>query len=255
MGNDFRLPEKIEVLNAMKILSYNIQAAIASDSYLSYVSRWHRQIFPSPAKAETLRHIARFISDFDVVCLQEVDLGGFRNGYENQVEQFLAHTGFEHHVCQINRVVGKLSVHGNLILSKTPLRQVVNTHLPSRIRGRGMLAAAVAMPFGEMVVANVHLSLGAMDQFKQVRFIRETLKPYEHVCLMGDFNCPPDAEQLHLLTDFQYTRLNQGAHTYPSWKPSQTLDHIFVKGCLTGHAQVAQFSQSDHLPVIVNIDI
>ncbi|SSY70623.1 endonuclease/exonuclease/phosphatase family protein [Alysiella crassa] len=238
----------------MKILSYNIQAAIASDSYLSYVSRLHRQVFPTPAKRDNLRHIAQYISPFDVVCLQEVDLGGFRNGYENQVNQFLAQTPFTHHVCQINRVVGKLSVHGNLILSKMPLRQVVNTHLPSRIKGRGMLAAAVQMPFGEMVVANVHLSLGAMDQFKQIRFIRETLKPYEHVCLMGDFNCPPEAEQLHLLTDFDYTRLEDTAHTYPSWKPSQTLDHIFVKGCLKGVAHVSQFSRSDHLPVVVDMN-
>ena len=34
----------------MRILSYNIQAAIASDSYFSYLSRLHLQIMPSPTK-------------------------------------------------------------------------------------------------------------------------------------------------------------------------------------------------------------
>lgn len=238
----------------MRILSYNIQAAIASNSYFSYVSRWHRQVMPSPAKAKVLSNIAKYISEFDVVCLQEIDLGGFRNGFQNQVQQLLAQTPFTHYVCQTNRVVGKLSVHGNLILSKQPLREVVNEHLPSRIKGRGILAAEVQTDSGCFVVANVHLSLGAVDQFHQMRFIRQKLDSYENVCLMGDFNCPPDAEQLCLLTDHDYTRLGDGLPTYPSWKPKQTLDHIFVKGSLKGHSRVSQFTASDHLPVIVEID-
>lgn len=186
----------------MKILSYNIQAAIAADSYLSYITRLHRQFYPCPSKAQTLRHIADYISAFDMVCLQEIDLGGYRNGFQNQVEQFLAQTPFCHYICQTNRVVGKISRHGNLILSKTPLREVANEPLPSKIKGRGMLAAAVDTPIGEMVVANVHLSLGLSDQLKQIRHIRERLKTHDHVCLMGDFNCPPEAEQLHVLNRF-----------------------------------------------------
>ena len=72
---------------------------------------------------------------------------------------------------------------------------------------------------------------------------------------MGDFNCPPHAEQLCLLTDHDFTRLNNNLPTYPSWKPNQTLDHIFVKGKINGHAHVSQFIASDHLPVIVEIDL
>lgn len=238
----------------MRIVSYNIQAAIGSDSYISHLTRLHHQVMPAQAKARNLTNIARFISDFDIVCLQEIDLGGYRNGFQNQVQQILAETPFTDFVCQTNRVVGKLSLHGNLILSRLPLREVVNCSLPSRIKGRGMLAAAVDTPQGEVVVANVHLSLGMLDQFKQIRFIREQLKPFTNVCLMGDFNCPPDAEQLHLLTDHDYIRLSEGA-TYPSWRPSQSLDHIFVKGNISGSSQVVQFQSSDHLPVVVQIDV
>ncbi|ULJ64517.1 endonuclease/exonuclease/phosphatase family protein [Wielerella bovis] len=238
----------------MKILSYNIQAAIASDSYFSYVSRLHRQILPSPAKTQILSNIAKYISDFDIVCLQEIDLGGFRNGFANQVQQLLSQTPFTHYIYQTNRIVGKLSVHGNLILSKYPLCEVVNTALPSRIKGRGILAAQVQTESGEFVVANVHLSLGALDQFHQIRFIRQKLEPFENVIVMGDFNCPPEAEQLCLLTDHDYTRLSDGLPTYPSWKPQRTLDHIFIKGSLKGHCRVSQFTASDHLPVILEID-
>ena len=176
----------------MRILSYNIQAAIASTSYLSYALRLHRQVLPSPAKRQVLADIARFISDFDVVCLQEIDFGGLRNGFHSQAQQLLAQTPFSHSVWQVNRVVGKLSRHGNLILSKTPMREVVNEPLPSKIKGRGMLAAEVETARGRLVVANVHLSLGAVDQFRQIRFVRQKLAAFENVCLMGDFNCPPD---------------------------------------------------------------
>lgn len=239
----------------MRILSYNIQAAIASDSYFSYLSRIHRQVLPSAAKNEVLARIGSYIADFDVVCLQEVDLGGFRNGFQNQVNQLLDVSPFGHYICQTNRVVGKLSLHGNLILSKLPLSEAVNAPLPSRIKGRGMLAAEIHHHSGSFVVANVHLSLGTLDQAKQIRFIYNRLKPHANVCLMGDFNCPPDARQLRLLTQRGYTHLNSGAGTYPSWQPAQTLDHIFVKGSLKGRSHVSQFTASDHLPVIVEIDI
>lgn len=237
----------------MRILSYNIQAAIASDSYFSYVSRLHRQFLPAPGKTRILADIARYISRFDVVCLQEIELGGLRNGFKNQVEQLLAETPFQYSLFQTNRTVGKLSRHGNLILSKNPLREVANELLPSRIKGRGILAAAVAVPQGEIVVANVHLSLGMLDQFRQIRHIRQLLRPYPHVCLMGDFNCPPGARQLDILTRFGYRRLNDGA-TFPSWNPRQTLDHVFIKGSLKGQCEVGRFYASDHLPVAVEID-
>lgn len=239
----------------MRILSYNIQAAIASDSYFSYLSRLHRQVLPSAAKNEVLTRIGNYIADFDVVCLQEVDLGGFRNGFQNQVSQLLDISPFSYHICQINRVVGKLSVHGNLILSKLPMTEAVNLPLPSRIKGRGMLAAEIRHHSGCLTVANVHLSLGAADQAKQIRFIYNKLKPYHNVCLMGDFNCPPDARQLNLLTKRGYVHLNSGAETYPSWQPTQSLDHIFIKGSLQGRSHVSQFTASDHLPVIVEIDV
>lgn len=241
-------------MSMMRILSYNIQAAIASTSYLSYALRLHRQVLPSPAKRQVLGDIARFISDFDVVCLQEIDFGGLRNGFHSQAQQLLAQTPFSHSVWQVNRVVGKLSRHGNLILSKLPMHEVVNEPLPSKIKGRGMLAAEIETARGYLVVANVHLSLGAVDQFRQIRFVRQKLAAFENVCLMGDFNCPPDAEQLCLLTDHDYARLTLDSPTYPSWKPKQSLDHIFVKGSLKGACHVSQFAASDHLPVVLEVD-
>lgn len=237
----------------MRLVSYNIQAAIGSDSYLSHITRLHHQVLPMQAKKHNLAHVARFISDFDVACLQEIDLGGYRNGFENQVEQLLQDTPFGFFACQTNRVVGKLSRHGNVILSRWPLREVVNCALPSKIKGRGMLAAAMDTPHGAWVVANVHLSLGRQDQSRQLAFIGERLRDFERVCLVGDFNCAPDAAPLRELAEQGFVRLSAGA-TYPSWQPVRSLDHVFVKGAVSGSSEVAAFYASDHLPVVAKID-
>lgn len=234
----------------MRILSYNIQATVASNSYLSYVSRLHRQILPVPAKKQVLANIARYISEFDIVCLQEVDLGGLRNGFNNHAQQLTAITPFSHCLWQINRVIGNLSRHGNLILSKTPLTELVNCRLPSFIKGRGILAAQINTATGQLVIANVHLSLGKTDQYRQIDFIVKMLQIYPRVCLMGDFNCLPNAPQLHILAEHGYRRISDGLHTFPSWRPTKTFDHIFIKGNINGTGKTESFTASDHLPVI-----
>ena len=237
----------------MRILSYNIQAAINARSYLSYTYQWHRQILPGPAKRKTLARIAAYIRDFDLVCLQEIDLGGLRNGFKNHVAQLRGLTGLAYPAEQVNRRLGKLSLHGNLILSKRPLREVLNAPLPSRIPGRGVLAVAVACDDSELVVANVHLSLGVLDQHKQLRFIRNRLAAYPDVLIAGDFNCTPDAPQLQILTRHGYRRLGDDTPTFPSWNPHKTLDHALLKGAFTGDCRVSSHADSDHLPLWVEV--
>ena len=238
----------------MRILSYNIQAAINARSYLSYTWQWHRQILPGPAKRKTLARIAAYISQFDLVCLQEIDLGGLRNGFLNHVEQLRDLSGLPYALAQTNRRLGKLSLHGNLILSKTPLREVLNQPLPSRIPGRGVLAAAVESTHGALVVANVHLSLGALDQHRQLRFIRNRLAAWPDVLITGDYICTPDAPQLRILAEHGYRRLGDASPTFPSWKPQKALDHAFLKGGLTARSHVSPQRDSDHLPRVIELD-
>ena len=237
----------------MKILSYNIQAAIGSNSYWSYLTQSHRQLFPCTQKMRNLANIAQFISAFDVFCLQEIELGGLRNGFANQVQQLLAQTPFTHYVYQTNRVIGKLSRHGNVILSRLPITECINTLLPARISGRGILAVRTETLSGSLVIANTHLSLGTLDQFRQLRFIRQKLQTFEHVCLLGDFNCTVHDEPLTMLTDHDFTRISSDMPTYPSWQPCRTLDHAFIKGHLNAQSHVIPFYASDHLPISVEL--
>lgn len=234
----------------MRILSYNIQAAIHSTSYLSYGWQWHKQILPAPGKTRTLARIAAFIDDYDIVCLQEIELGGLRNGFKSQAEQLLAQTRFSHAVYQTNRRLSRLSLHGNLILAKKPVEKILDSALPGQIRGRGI----IAVESDGIVIANTHLSLGKTDQHRQLRHIRTLLAPHPRVLLVGDLNCEPASTPLRILTDHRYRLLGAQSPTFPSWKPKKTLDHALAKG-ICGDSRVLPFHGSDHLPLAIRLDM
>lgn len=232
----------------MRILSYNIQAAIHSTSYLSYSWQWHRQILPNPGKSRTLSRIAAFIEPYDIVCLQEIELGGLRNGFRSQAEQLLAQTPFTHAVFQTNRRLSHLSLHGNLILAKHPVNLVLDAPLPGHIRGRGI----IAIEHQGLIIANTHLSLGKVDQHRQLRYIRHALQPYPQVLLVGDLNCEPQSSALRVLTDHHYQLLGNASPTFPSWKPKKSLDHALGKN-IRAESEVQPFIGSDHLPLAITI--
>lgn len=237
----------------MRILSYNIQAAVNSNSYFSYFYRCYRQCLPGKAKQRTLYRIAEYIRNFDVVCLQEIDLGGLRNAFQNHAEQLSIISGFPYYLSQTNRKVGKLSLHGNVILSKTPLTEQLNAPLPAKIPGRGVLAAGVESPWGALSIVNIHLSLGTTDQEEQLRFICKQMQTQQNVLITGDFNCTATAPPLRLLTEYGYHRLGKDEPTFPSWKPQKTFDHAFLKGDVYGSCRVSQYKDSDHLPLIIEL--
>lgn len=192
------------------------------------------------------------MSDFDIVCLQEVDLGGRRSGYISQLDALQTRGGFDHAVSQINRTVGKTSIHGNAILSRFPIEGFEDHKLPSRIPGRGKLIAQIE----GLAVVNTHLSLDAKTQNLQLESVAARLKPHQKRVVMGDLNCLASAP--HLLDFAQKADLHLLTHvgdkTYPSWRPRQGLDHILVSDHFqTAESTVHDFRLSDHLPVSIEI--
>ena len=79
----------------MKLLTWNVQAGIGTSRYRDYFLRAHLQLVHAPSKTAILQDIAREIASYDVVCLQEVDLGGRRAGYRSQVEVIAALSGHD----------------------------------------------------------------------------------------------------------------------------------------------------------------
>ena len=237
------------------LLSYNIQAGIGTQRAHHYVTRAHQQLIATKAKRKRLQEIGRFISDYDVVCLQEVDPGGRRAGFTNQGDILSGISRLPHHVFQENRIVRAISRHGNAILSRIPIKDYVDLKLPGRVGGRGALIAELDMDPATVVVC-VHLSLGQADQLEQVECLAEHLNlPRYKRCrriVAGDFNCGIGSTPIQRLADLCDVRLLTAStdKTYPAWAPRHALDHILSDDTALDHGVLVEdVNHSDHRPV------
>lgn len=239
----------------LEFLSYNIQAGIGTLRPRDYVTRAHRQFMPVRPKTDNLDKIADYIRPFDVVCLQEVDLGGFRSGFINQANYLKARANFPYMATQINRRLGRLSLHGNIILSRRNINHIESHILPGSITGRGLLTAQLGFD-NPIVIANTHFSLGEADQRLQFEFIKETLSRFDRVILAGDFNCTPDSPVLREFDEGCILDMvtEDYHHAFPSWKPSKAIDHIFIsKSFGSSKCEVENVLYSDHLPLSMRL--
>lgn len=240
----------------MKLLTWNIQAAIGTRRYRDYLLHAHRQMIHTPSKALALRAIAREIAPFDVICLQEIDLGGRRAGYRSQVETIAAESGHAHFAVQENRIVPGISRHGNAILSRWPLHLVHDIKLPGRVPGRGCLIVDIDGP-AALRVACLHLSLGAPSQLAQLAAVADGLRAARDWVAMGDFNCGVGSAPLDAFCTMAGGRLAPSSpDTYPSWQPRRDYDHIVSSSELPlTHYRAETAILSDHLPVSARIAV
>jgi len=238
----------------VNLLTWNIQAGIGTGRYRDYLLHAHRQMFHTASKAVALHNIAAEVAPFDVVCLQEVDLGGRRAGYTSQVEAIALRSGHAHVAVQHNRTIPGISRHGNAILSHWPLVQLRDIKLPGRMPGRGCLVADVEGP-APLRVACLHLSLGARDQVAQLAAVADALRGARAWVAMGDFNCGAQSAPLEAFCETSGGKLPPSApRTYPAWRPRRDYDHIVSSGrlSLTGYRAEPK-ALSDHLPVSAHV--
>ena len=241
----------------LKFLNYNIQAGIGTMRGRDYLLRAHRQFVSVRPKTANLIDIAHFIRKFDVVCLQEVDLGGLRSGYVDQVEFLKKHGEFPYAAKQLNRKLGRLSLHGNAILSKQRITHVESYSLPGAVAGRGLLVATLETT-QPCIIATTHFSLGEKDQRLQFEFIYDKLDHRARVVLSGDFNCTHDSPALIDFDDKSVLDMvtEDHHHAFPSWNPSKAIDHIFVsKSFGPVVCEILNFRYSDHLPIYMELDV
>ena len=208
------------------------------------------------SKAAALSNIAREIAPYDVVCLQEIELGGRRAGYRSQVDAIALQSGHAHVAVQHNRTIPGVSRHGNAILSHWPLADVRDMKLPGRIGGRGCLVADVEGP-ARFRVACLHLSLGAADQMVQLAAVADALREARGWAAMGDFNCGAHSAPLAAFCEVSGGTLPLSApKTFPSWRPRTDYDHIVSGGDLSlAHYRAETAAFSDHLPVSASVVI
>ena len=238
----------------MHLLTWNIQAGIGTSRYRDYFLRAHLQLVHAPSKTAILESIAQEISPYDVVCLQEVDLGGRRAGYRSQVDDIAALSGHDHVAVQENRRIAGVSRHGNAILSRWPLAQVRDLKLPGRLAGRGCLVADVEGKYTLRIVC-LHLSLGRADQSLQLAAVARALVGAPAWAALGDFNCGSRSAPLEAFCEATQAHLHRPAPpTYPAWRPWRDYDHIVTGGAVSvSHYQCEPATFSDHRAVSARV--
>lgn len=239
----------------IRLLSFNIQVGISTASYRHYLTRSWQHFLPHPERTANLDRIACLLSQFDVVALQECDGGSLRSGFINQVQYLAERSNHPFWYQQLNRNLGRLAQHSNGVLSRYRPLDVEQHRLPGLIPGRGAIVMQFGKPSDPLVLVMMHLSLGMRAQRQQLSYVRDLIKDYRHVVLMGDLNNHAD----YLLTetplkDANLIPLPSTAHTFPSWRPEKALDHILVSPTLrVRNAGVICYPVSDHLPIGMDV--
>lgn len=241
----------------LRLLSYNIQVGIGAKRYRDYLTASWKHVLPHAKTSDTLGHIARAISGFDIVALQEVDAGSLRSSFINQTEYLATHAGFPFWHHQMNRNLGKIAAHSNGLLSRYRPTEIIDHKLPGLFPGRGVMVVRYGHHDNPLVLLIMHMALGKRARQRQFEYVAHIVNRYEHVVVMGDLNCQPDSREMQFL--ISATDLCAPCHdlkTFPSWRPARTLDHILTSASLDVHdVHVLQHLHSDHLPIAMEITL
>lgn len=241
----------------LRLLSWNIQCGIQTESASDYVTRGWRHLLPHRASPSNLRRIAGLMKAFDVVAIQEADGGSLRSGFLNQVEYLADMAGFPYWHGQRTRNLAQLGQHGNGLLSRHRVAKVEEHRLPGLIPGRGAIEVQIGSSEHTITVVAMHLSLGKRARLQQLRYLADQVKDREYLVLMGDTNC--EAEEIKRCFEHigrPLKGLPPDLSTFPSWRPNRQLDHILVGENLNISAvEVLPYCYSDHLPVAMEIEV
>lgn len=241
----------------LRLVSYNIQVAVASTRLRHYLTQSWKHFLPHLQSFSNLDLIADIVRPFDIVALQEADAGSIRSQFVNQV-QYLAEKGkFQYWYSQTNRNLGKLAQASNGLLSTLRPSEIIEHKLPGLIPGRGALFVRYGHHDNPLVLLLVHLALGKKARLMQLSYIADLANQYQNVILMGDLNCRPQSQEMRSL--LRMTNLCEPLpyeETFPSWKPTRKLDYILVsQGISVRQASVVKRAVSDHLPVAVELTV
>ena len=241
----------------VKLLSFNIQVAIASTRTRHYLTQSWKHVLPHARCFDNLNRIAQLVSNYDIVGLQEVDGGSLRSYFVNQVEYLAERSRHPFWHQQTNRNLGKIAKHSNGLLSRFQPTEITEFKLPSIMPGRGTLMVRYGHHDNPLVLMLVHLSLGKRARLYQLDFVAELVRDYKHVCVMGDFNCSPDSdEMIHLINRTDLCLPEEQHLTFPAWRPARNIDHILTSASIkVEDMRVVNEALSDHLPIAIEITL
>jgi endonuclease/exonuclease/phosphatase family metal-dependent hydrolase len=211
---------------------------------------------------KNLARITTFLRDLepDLVGLIEVDHGSYRTGGRNQAEQLAKALGHYHtHSIKYGersfwRHVPVVRNQGNAFLARDRIRNETFHYFD-----QGMKRLVIELELEHLVVYLVHLALGARARHQQLdtlyQLVMKTSKPF---VVAGDFNMLWGEREIDMFLAATGLQSANKARlpTYPSKHPQRHLDFIlYSKGIRVREFSVPQVTFSDHLPLVVDLDV
>lgn len=241
----------------LRLLSFNIQAGIASSKYHHYLTQSWKHLLPCAERLETLDRIAALAGDFDFVGIQESDAGSLRSAFINQTEYLATRAGFPYWYDQLNRNFGHFAQHSLGLLSRFRPNEITEVRLPGMIPGRGALCVRFGRGDTALLMLIVHLALGRRGRERQLASLAELIADHRHVILMGDLNCRSESPEMQwLLRGADLREPTHGLYTFPSWRPRRNIDHILVSSSIhVDSVRVLNHTISDHLPIAMDVTL
>lgn len=202
----------------LRVLSYNIHHGEGVDGKLD------------------LERIAGVINGVrpDLVSLQEVDRNTQRNGRVDQPAVLSKLTGMK--VVFERNIDFEGGQYGNAVLSRFPIVESKNHHLPCLNDGEQRGALVVKVEVGQakapLIFVATHLDHRRDDaeRLKSAEYINDLAVAWKHPAILaGDLNATPESEVLKVFVK-QWQRANREVMpTVPVAKPRVQIDYVLVR--------------------------
>lgn len=225
----------------MRIITYNIHGGIGIDGK---------------------RDIDRLISviqgaDADVICLQEV----YRR-IPNPFYDIVSVIGrkLNSNALYTSAIGLQQAGYGLLTLIRYNINNVKHYSLPSYKEQRKFQVIDIAINNRHLNVVNTHLGLKREERIQQAQYISQTLvKSNTPLIIAGDFNEPAESDAVqHLIKSLKLNWVSsKSGWTFPSNNPTHAIDMVLASEFIINYRSIpyANNVASDHLPVLVELDI
>lgn len=239
----------------LRVAICNLQSGIGTTrGYWHYLATGWRYLLPHGSGPVDQAAVFLRSEAIDVAALCEIEGGSRRTRGVDQVARLAAATPLRAATFFPSFVVGARVNQGNAIMARFPLRHVRNHALPGFGEPRFVGEAEVNVGGTGVRVFVTHLSLERKLRTPQIhRLARLVGRGRAPTILAGDFNVSDRAE-LRLLAE---SHLQQAAWaaTFPSWRPTKALDHLFFSHhfTLVDCGPFDRFRFSDHLPLVATV--
>jgi endonuclease/exonuclease/phosphatase family metal-dependent hydrolase len=213
------------------------------------------------ADLSSLEEIASVVLDdgADIVALQEVDKDAPRSGNVFQSYRLGQLTGMASSF-RAALTMSEGGEYGLAVLSRFPILSSEKLELTSGNEQRILVVWRIALPSGEIALANTHFGLGTAEREVQAQETAAMLAGEPLAILLGDLNEEPggtvETTMSAFLTDV-WLVAGDGTpgYTIPATTPNRRIDYIFVASGWDApfSAKVIATTASDHRPVAVSL--